>query len=511
MSSDRDNHTRVQNVTAELEGRLHSIADNIPSLIALMTPDGRVATVNRLALEYYGATLEELRGWAAGDTVHPDDLPTVVAAWMKSVRTGSAYDIKHRIRRADGIYRWFHVRGLPLKDPEGSITGWCVSQTDIDDQNKAEEALRSAERELRSIINTIPTMAWSSRPDGHCDFLNQRWTDYAGLSVDEAQGWGWRAAIHPDDREPLLAYWQSHLASGSAVDTEARIRRFDGVYRWFIFRANALRDESGAIVKWYGTNVDIEDRKQADEALSRARAELAQVSRMTSLGALTASIAHEVTQPLTAIVANAGSCLRWLSREPPNLDRARSDAERIIQNGYRAGNVVQSICSLARQSPAEMVTLDFNKLIIETLDLMKSELQRDGVSLETSLLTQQSTILGDQTQLQQLIVNLVMNGLEAIKATSGAPRVLRVVVESARDGGLYVRVEDSGAGIDPELLERIFEPMFTTKPGGMGLGLSICRSIVEAHGGRLWVSPNPMGGSVFQFCIPEAMHADAID
>jgi PAS domain S-box-containing protein len=243
------------------------IVDNIPGLVATMGATGEVEFLNRQTLEYFGKPHDDLKNWALSDAVHPDDLPRVIQARIKSIEEGGIYDIEHRCRRADGVYRWFQVRGLPVRDAEDTITAWYLLLTDIDDRKKAEEALESAERNLAAIINTIPTTAWTTRPDGYCDFLNQVWLEYAGMSAEQAEGWGWAEAIHPDDRENLVDEWQSCLVSGTPVDTEARIRRFDGSYRWFLFRANPLRDESGKIVKWYGTTIDIEDRKRREETL----------------------------------------------------------------------------------------------------------------------------------------------------------------------------------------------------------------------------------------------------
>jgi C4-dicarboxylate-specific signal transduction histidine kinase len=228
---------------------------------------------------------------------------------------------------------------------------------------------------------------------------------------------------------------------------------------------------------------------------------------MTSIGALTASIAHEITQPLAAIVCNADSCLLWLAKDQPNLDKARRAAEWIVKDGHRAAEVIQSIRAQARRSASEMLAVDFNRLIVDTLELMQAELQRHEVLLETRLLDDLALIKGDHTQLQQVIVNLVTNAIEAISISGRSPRIIRVSTDSNENGEVLTIVEDSGSGIDLQVLDCIFDPMFTTKPEGMGLGLSICRSIVEGHGGRLWVSPNPAGGSIFQFSIPVATTA----
>src|SRR5580692_4200061 len=268
---------------ALLENELNSrlILHSIPGLVCTMSPTGEVDRFNPQILDYFGKEPEELKGWATNDAVHPDDLPRVVAAFTHSITTGTPYDIEHRCRRADGVYRWFQVRALPVRDTANRITGWYVLLTDIDDRKRAEDRLRSSERDLRTIINTIPMLAWSARPDGFCDFLNQRWLDFTGLSAEQARGSGWGSTIHPDDAKGLLDSWQMALVTGQLADVEARMRRFDGEYRWFLLRASPLRDESGKIVKWYGTNTDIDDRKRAEEGLRRSEAFLAEGERLT--------------------------------------------------------------------------------------------------------------------------------------------------------------------------------------------------------------------------------------
>src|SRR5262249_34856714 len=246
------------------ELNLRLLVDSIPAPVAVMTPSGEVESVNKPVLEYFGKTLEDLKKWGTSDAVHPDDLPYAIEIWMEAIQTGQPYDVKERLRRFDGVYRWFEVRGFPLRGPDGRILNWCVLLTDIDDRQRAEEALSASERNLSLNINAMPTLLASARPDGWGDFFNQRWLDYTGLPAGQLEGWGWATPIHPDDVEGLLTMWRSSLASGTPLQAEARMRRFDGVYRWLLFRANASHDESGDIVKWYGISTDIEDRKRAE-------------------------------------------------------------------------------------------------------------------------------------------------------------------------------------------------------------------------------------------------------
>lgn len=316
--------------------------------------------------------------------------------------------------------------------------------------------------------------------------------------------------IHPDDAPRARDIMNRASGSGQDFELEFRLKMPDASIKHVQVVAHAVTREAGN-VEFIGAVMDVTPFTLAQDRLRKAQTDLADAGRLTRMGELAASIAHEVTQPLAAIVTNADSCLRWLAKEQPNLDKARRAAERIVKNGHHAGNVVQSIRALARKSAPEMVMLDLNRLIGETLDLMQLEFQRYAVSLETRLSTTLGSIKGDRTQLQQVVANLVVNGIEAINASTRSARVLRMVTESDGNGGVLTTVEDSGSGIDAAILDRIFEPRFTTKAEGMGLGLSICRSIVEGHGGRMWASLSPTGGSVFQFIIPEATNAAPID
>jgi signal transduction histidine kinase len=317
------------------------------------------------------------------------------------------------------------------------------------------------------------------------------------------------ARVHPED-VPLFKDKMELARKGGSDEHEIRLRMPGGSDKHLRTITHVIRDLEGRL-QCVGAVQDVTQHRLAEEALSKARSELAHASRMTSIGALTASIAHEITQPLAAIVSNADSCLIWLANNQPNLDKARRAAERIVKDGHRAAEVIQSIRAQARRSASEMVPVDLNRLIVDTLELMQAELQRHEVLLETRLLDDLALIKGDHTQLQQVIVNLVTNAIEAISTSRRSPRLIRVSTESNENGDVLTIIEDSGAGIDLQVLDRIFDPMFTTKPEGMGLGLSICRSIVEGHGGRLWVSPNPAGGSIFQFSIPDTTTAVSIE
>jgi C4-dicarboxylate-specific signal transduction histidine kinase len=258
-----------------------------------------------------------------------------------------------------------------------------------------------------------------------------------------------------------------------------------------------MRDQQGAIIKWYGTNIDIDDLKRMEEAQQH----LSRAARLTALGELTASIAHEVNQPLMAIVMNAATCLKWLSEGQLEIEEARQAAERIIRDSHRAGDVIASIRALARKAPLSMEAVDINGMIDGVIVLTRGELQRHGISLATDLDPNVGSVVGDRIQLQQVVLNLILNAAEAMGSATDGPRSLHLRSERLEDGKIMVSVTDSGPGVDPSRRDEIFDAFFTTKTAGLGMGLSICRSIVEAHGGTLWVRANEPTGSVFSFTL----------
>jgi C4-dicarboxylate-specific signal transduction histidine kinase len=305
-------------------------------------------------------------------------------------------------------------------------------------------------------------------------------------------------AFHPDDDDKVAAKWQRLLEFHTSGEFEARMRRFDGEYRRFLVRVTPMTDDKGNIVMWHGTNTDIENLKRAEQAQEA----FARVSRVTALGELTVSIAHEVNQPLMAIVTNAATCLRWLADGQRNISEARAAAERIIRDGHRAGEVIASIRALAKKSSPQTVAVNLNEAILDVLVLARNELDRAGIVVETDLSDDAACALGDRVRMQQVILNLVMNGIEAISASRNNTRMLQIQTRLDDAGFILTTVADTGVGLGGIVVDQIFEVFFTTKSDGIGIGLSICRSIVEAHGGRLWATPRTPQGAAFHFTVP---------
>ncbi|MFC4764722.1 PAS domain-containing protein [Dyella koreensis] len=979
VGTDIDSYTRTDRPTDVRDSDLREIVDSIPAFIGLASPSGEGEYFNRFAREYLGATLDDLTGSKAVDTVHPEDLPAAAEGWKRAVESGEPYDSVHRVRRADGIYRWFQARGLPLRGSDGNIARWFLVDADIEEQKRGEallsgekqllemvargqprtgvldafcrlvettisgcrcsvmlldpsgarmelsagpslppnfvsiisgcaigtdigpcpmairlreqviapdlatetrwtttrwpalamahglyscwstpviaasgevlgvfaiyynhpkaptpqdlvliaqlthiasiaiERMRSqrsieqalddvlaSEDRLRSIIDAVPGFVWSTAPDGSVDFLNQRWCEYTGMTMEEASGFGWTSAVHPDDAVALAAYWQALLVSGQPGEYEARLRRHDDVYRWFLIRAVPQRDAAGRVVKWYGANTDIEDRKQAEallagekkllammaggtslasildevcrlietimdgamcsivlidprrsqplreegpllflqagaspnvppelmghvlaraadadadpvawsalaaqpmispdiarearwkawrsvamshgiranwsvpitcvngmvagilsilyrevrepepthqafiarfthlahiaiecarwetalrqseaflakaqrlsltgtfswrvstdeitwsdeiyrivevdpeetptldvmyarihpedmpsvqdvlkrrrtdgrdfehehrllmpdgrvkhvhlvahatkdedggleyiaamqditqrrqseEALGKVRSELTHVARVASLGALTASIAHEVNQPLAGIITNANTCLRMLASDPPNVDGARETARRTIRDGNRASEVIQRLRALFTKKDLSAEPVDLNEATREVLAMLLGELQLNSVMLQTEYADGLPMIRGDRVQLQQVIVNLILNAADAMHAITDRPHHLHVSTSLDDQGRACLAVRDNGIGFDTQDTERLFHAFYTTKSTGMGIGLSVSRSILERHGGELWATPNDGPGARFTLAIP---------
>lgn len=626
---DIDDRKRAEVALAASEAHLKRIIDTTPGLIWSVLPDGRNEWVNQHYLDYVGMSLEQLQGWGWSTVIHADDLHRIVNAMEATIGSHTSGWAEARLRRHDGVYRWFLFQANPLFDEAGNVVKWYGINTDIEARKQAEDAVAASERNLNEIINTIPALVWSARTDGSAEFFNQHYLDYVGLPVAQARDWGWSVAVHPDDLDGLVAVWQGAMDRGEPAVSEVRLRRRDGEYRWFLFRAHPLRDKKGRVVRWYGVNAEIDDNKRieaklrrseaflsegqslarmgnfswnletgdivwsealyhifefesgkpvtldliasrfspddvgaiedmlararrgesdfeylhrllmpdqsvkyvhmiahratdrpgqieyigaaldvtqrrvAEEALDKARSELVHVARIMSLGVLTASIAHEVNQPLSGIVTNAGTCLRLLGADPPDIEGARETARRTIRDGNRANEVITRLRALFRKRCATIEAVDLNDAAGEVIALLRSDFERARVILRTDLADELPLVGGDRVQLQQVIMNLLRNAADAMSSVDDRPRWLSIRTEPDADEMVRLTVRDTGIGFQPGDAERLFEPFYTTKGDGMGIGLAVSRSIIESHRGRMWSRVSTDGpGALFAFSIP---------
>lgn len=769
LLTDIDDRKRAEDAVRTREMDLRRQSETFPQMLWSATPDGNIDYCNERLLEFSGLDAETVRndGWV--NLLHPDDREPTARVWMHCIATGEPYSVEVRqFRVADRTYRWVLTMALPLRDEEGRIVKWYGSCVDIHDRKLAEEALKASERHLTQIIDTIPAYVWSARPDGAVDFYNRGYLDYLGVPPEEIQGWDWASVIHPDDVEDLTRVWTNALSTGEPYETQMRVRRFDGTYRWCLSRtsilrgpdgtakwfgvsidihemkmaqerlreselnlrlltetipqnlfsasvsgsvnylnsrmrewfgradetimaeewvhlahpddrddtvaawigtvtaglpyrrevrflhhsgeyrwcdnqARPLRDEDGTIIAWHGVVNDIHDRKLAEEelkarerklreahdhlaqaqrlsqtgsfttdvnadvhvwsdelyrileydrdeaptfsafrdrihaddragfdsgfkralrdrvefdeifrivtprgntkylhavahflpgetdrpivigsiqditesrrveeTLDRARSELAHVTRAMSLGTLTASIAHEVSQPLSGIITNAGTCLRLLGSSPPDVEGAIKTAQRTLRDGNRASEVLTRLRTLYRRKEFVAEAIDLNDAAREVITLSAQDLQRRRVTILTDFDDDLSQVSGDRVQLQQVILNLVLNAADALETIERGPRQIFVETADAGAGQARLTVRDTGPGIDADALGRIFDAFYTTKPDGMGIGLSVSKSIMERLNGSLQADANDGPGATFSLSLPYAPGAAGV-
>jgi PAS domain S-box-containing protein len=629
---------RAEENVRRTEQELRLIVDNMPVLAASYRPDGTMDFRNKAWRDYTGLSQDNLEGERWGSALHPDDLALVEREWRSHIATGEPFELEQRLRRADGEYRWHWVRRVPLHDDSGKVIKWYGVAFDIENRRLAEEARRRSEaalsearRELQLTIDSIPVMVSTFDPDGTRSFVNQQWQNYTGHTQREATGKGLNTSVyyHPDDVQRFDNAWRIAQAKGETLAVDVRTRGADGTYRWYTMRRAPLRDERGSIVKWYSVGIDVDDQKVAENALQRSEAYLAEAqklsltgsiawdpisddhfwsdetyqimgfdrsvkpsmdlimqrvhpddrvhlqhevdratkgaqnhdyesrllmpdgqvkslhvrahrvkyasgkeeivgalmditqsrksqaaldaaqtalahaSRVATLGEISASIAHEVNQPLAAIVANGQACLRFLRRETPDLNYVRGALEWIVKDGNRAGEVIRRVRGLLKKAEIQKAQLDVNDIVSEVAALLQRELTAQHVTLRLELASAIPLIVGDRVQLQQVIINLVVNGVDAMQAVTDRPHTLLIRSYEDEAHQIVVAVRDSGVGVPANTADRLFDAFFSTKPNGLGIGLSVCRSIIGDHGGRLWATNNTgEPGATFQFALP---------
>ena len=507
MNTDIDDRRRAEKDLRAIETNYGEFVESFPGLVVTMNMAGKVELFSSEVLEYFGKTREELRNWQMNDAVHPDDLPRVIAAFTESVSTGKPYSIEHRCRRADGVYRWFQVRALAVRDENKQITGWYVVLTDIDDLKRAETEFRQAYGQLAEAQRLSKTGSFVT--DLQAD---RKWSDeaYRIFEFDPATTvtvQAVRHVVHVEDR-PSFDAAIARINAGMDVDYMFRIVTHRGVLKHVRTTAHIVEDAAGRPL-FVGAVQDVTESKLAEEALNRARSELARVARATSMSTLTASIAHEVNQPLSGIITNASTCLRMLDADPPNVDGARETARRTIRDGNRAADVITRLRALFSSKEFTLEPLDLNEATREVIALSLSELQSNRVIVQLELADDLPPARGDRVQLQLVIRNLLRNASDAMADVDDRPRQLTIRTAVDEEDRVLLSVQDVGEGIEPQNVDKIFAAFYTTKTDGMGIGLSVSRSVIESHHGRLWAAPNDGPGATFSFSIPRSVEAVA--
>jgi PAS domain S-box-containing protein len=651
-----------------MEIELRQIVDALPGLVWTAHPNGRGDFFNQRWREYSGLSAEQASGEGWQSTVHPDDRPALLAAWQRCINAGIPGEVEARMRRHDGVYRWFHLRASPLTETSGRVSKWCGINTDIDDRKRA-ETLLAGERLLLEMValgfplhwvldaachlaeeidsgcqsgvllidpisnrfqrggaccrtsryvqaleglyvtdgtgscavaalsrsqviveDTASDPRWSSHwrdlslahgvracwstpilsrldqalgtfitcraePGTPTPFQREfigQLTHIASIAIERAQNdmtlqrrealmaktqqisasgsfywnpdsgeitWseelyrmfqidsGTRVTLelvaeqhHPDDL-PLVQDMIVRAQAGLDFEYEHRLLMPNGSVKYLHTQAYATRDRQGRL-EYIGAAHDVTQRHRAEEALAGLRAELAHVSRVNSLGALTASIAHEINQPLAGIIANASTGLLMLGADPPNVEGALETVRRTLRDGHRASDVVTRLRALYSKKVVMSNVVDLNEAATEVVDLLRSEILRHRIALRQEWADGLPRVSGDRVQLQQVVLNLLLNAIEAMHGVEDHSRLL--LIRTDRNGSTAVRlsVTDAGSGFDQQHASKLFDAFYTTKREGMGLGLSVSRSIVEGHGGHLWAASNEGRGATFSFSIP---------
>lgn len=495
-----------------MKNELSSVVDALPGLVWTALPDGQVDFVSRQWREYTGLSLKDSCGEGWQMAIHQEDLSQL----LEGLRSSVSFETEVRIRRVDGEYRWFAARANPIAGESGAV----VLNWDIEDRKRREKFLGEGKQTLeelqanQELLDLAQKAARAMAFDWYIQQKVNTWSPQQealyGLAPGTFDGTyeSWRKLVHPSDWPGVVEALQHAQQTGNIL-AEYRVVWPDGSIHWLAANGRMFFDDKGRPFRMVGFTADVTRRKtmeeelrHSEEALDKARSELAHVTRVMSLGALTASIAHEVNQPLSGIITNASTCMRMLDADPPNVDGARETARRTIRDGHRAADVISRLRALFSKKDGTTELVDLNQATREVIALSRRELERNRVILRTQLADNLPRVTGDRVQLQQVILNLLRNGSDAMSAVNDRPRELVFKTELDEGDRVRLSVRDTGKGFDPQTMDRLFHAFYTTKDGGMGMGLSVSRSIIENHQGRLWATPNDGPGVTFMFTIP---------
>ena len=495
---------RIEETLRNSERELRILIDIVPADVWTSLPDGTVDFASQSWLDYSGLTRDEAMGWGWAVAIHPDDVQRVLANWRAGLASGEAVEQELRCCRADGVYHWFLCRSLPLRDDQGKIVKWYGILFDVNELKEAERTLRMREDELLGIIETIPSMLWSASPTGEPTHLSQRLLNYYGCTFEEFVERGWEQFVHRDDREGTAKAFAQAINSGGSYSSIIRLRRADGEYRWHHSMGEPLCDLQGKVIQWYGLAVDIDERKRAEDHLHDTRLKLARASRLAIVAELAASIAHELNQPLMSILANAQAAKRWFNAVQPNIAEVNASIDRTIRDARVADETMQRIRGLFKQESFEKKDVHIPDIIRDVVRVVQEDPKKSDIPIECRFDDTLPAVCIDQIQIQQVFINLITNGIDALEGRL-VPPLITLRVALSRTDEMLIQVIDNGPGVDD--LDRIFDAFVTTKEQGMGIGLAVSRSIVEAHGGRLWAENNKGGGATFNVALPLAQRA----
>jgi two-component system, LuxR family, sensor kinase FixL len=440
-------------------------------------------------------------------SLHPDDRDPVSHAVAKSMNGDGEFEGEYRVLLPNGATRWMVSRGRVEFNGTGKPVRMRGVSLDITRRKEAEEALRESEARFRILADTAPVLIWMSGPDKLCTFFNKGWLDFTGRTLEQELGNGWTKGVHGKDFDHCLEVYANAFDTRREFMMEYRLRRQDGEYRWVLDTGVPRLAPDGTFLGYIGSCIDISERKQSELELAQQRNELAHIARVSTMGELAASLAHELNQPLGAILSNAEAAELFLQQDPPPLHEVREILVEIRKDDQRAGDIIHRMHTLLRKHELALQPLHLTELVQDVLKLVGADAALRKTPIQADLMPDPPPLLGDRVHLQQVLLNLTLNAMEAMARQPAELRKLVVRTAYSRTGEVEVAVIDSGPGIAPDDLPRLFEAFYTTKPKGMGMGLSIARRIVKTHGGRLWAENNADGGATFRFTLPAAPDA----
>jgi PAS domain S-box-containing protein len=487
----------------ESEHRFQLVADAAPVMIWMSGVDKLCTFFNKTWLEFTGRSLNQEigNGWTEG--VHPGDVQSCVNSYGEAFDARKAFDMRYRLRRRDGEYRWISDQGVTRYDARGNFAGYIGSCVDITDVMTKDEALRQSEERMRLAADAVNLGIWEL--DLATDEI---WASNARRAI---LGWpssgkvtfeDFMSHVHSEDRNRLRQTISDAIRDGNDYESEYRLVLPDGVVRWMSGRGSVHFNSDGKPTRVLGISIDITARKQAELDAQRDRAELSHLSRVALMGEMSASIAHELNQPLAGILSNAAAGQRFIDRGNVDLREIRELLGDIVADGRRASDVVRGIRGMVKKEQLARRSVDLNEIVTDALHMVSADAVLHSCHLETSLDQNLRAVDGDPVQLQQVLLNLVINAFDAMRGTPVSERKVVIATESNRDGTVRASVRDYGPGISEEMRERVFDPFFSTKNEGLGMGLAIVRSIVESHGGTISTENADGGGARFEIVLP---------
>ena len=497
-----------QSELRESESRFQIVADAAPVLIWMAGVDKLCTFLNKPWLQFTGRSMDQElgNGWAEG--VHHDDLQKCLAVYTQAFDARQPFVMQYRLRRNDGEYRWISDQGVPRHDPEGRFAGYIGSCVDVTELVNKDQALRDSEERMRVAAEAVNLSIWEWELSKDEIWATNARRALLGLPASGKIGLeDFICRLHPDDRDRVRHTIDDTVQSGEDFDSEYRLILPDGVVRWMSMRGSVHFDDAGKPARLLGISIDITARKQAELDAQRDRAELSHLSRVALMGEMSASIAHELNQPLAGILSNAAAGQRFIDRG--NVDQAeiRELLGDIVADGRRASDVVRGIRGMVKKGQVERRSVDLNEVVMDALRMASPDAVLRSCQLETSLDANLPRIDGDPVQLQQVLLNLVINAFDAMRDTPPSRRKVLIATQRNGDGTVRTTVRDYGVGISEDMRDRLFDPFFSTKTEGLGMGLAIVRSILESHGGTMVAENADGGGARFEFVLPANGHS----